>query len=110
MRFFDEIWECLNSCDLEQKFSKFSQIYSNFHSCDMNFNSDIFKLSAPSYSKICSIKSMKEIKQKLSEIYSLLCISKVPKATDLGKYFKLIKTKVTLSDKTVTNGFKLEVL
>ena len=64
MRFFDEIWECLNSCDLEQKFSKFSQIYSNFHSCDMNFNSDIFKLSAPSYSKICSIKSMKEIKQK----------------------------------------------
>ena len=30
----------------------------------MNFNSDIFKLSAPSYSKICSIKSMKEIKQK----------------------------------------------
>lgn len=64
MRFFDEIWECLNSCDLEQKFSKFSQIYSNFRSCDMNFNSDIFKLSVPSYSKICSIKSMKEIKQK----------------------------------------------
>ena len=54
--------------------------------------------------------TMKEIKQKLSEIYSLLCISKAPKATDLGKYFKLIKTKVTLSDKTVTNGFKLEVL
>ena len=54
--------------------------------------------------------AMKEIKQKLSEIYSLLGISKTPKATDLGKYFKLAKTKVTLSDKTVTNGFKLEVL
>lgn len=34
---------------------------------------------------------------------------KIPKATDLGKYFKLTKTKVTLSDKTITNGFKLEI-
>ena len=54
--------------------------------------------------------AMKEIKQKLSEIYSLLGISRTPKATDLGKYFKLTKTKVTLPDKTVKDGFKLEVL
>ena len=54
--------------------------------------------------------AMKEIKQKLSEIYSLLGISKTPKATNLGKYFKLTKTRVTLPDKTVKDGFKLEVL
>ena len=54
--------------------------------------------------------TMKEIKQKLSEIYSLLGISRNPKATDLGKYFNLQRTRLTLPDKTIVNAFKLEVL
>ena len=54
--------------------------------------------------------TMKEIKQKLSEIYSHLGISKTPKATDLGKYFNLQRTRLTLPDKTIVNAFKLEVL
>ena len=54
--------------------------------------------------------TMKEIKQKLSEIYSHLGISRTPKATDLGKYFNLQRTRLTLPDKTIVNAFKLEVL
>ena len=52
----------------------------------------------------------KDIKQKLHEIYTFLGISKTSKATDLGKYFTLVKTKVTLSDKTVKDGFRLDLL
>ena len=54
--------------------------------------------------------TMKEVKQKLHEIYTLLGISKTAKATDLGKYFNLQRTRLTLSDKTVVNGFKLDLL
>lgn len=54
--------------------------------------------------------TMKEIKKKLSEIYTSLGIFKAAKATDLSNYFKMIKTKITLPDKTVENGFKLELL
>ena len=52
----------------------------------------------------------KDIKQKLHEIYTLLGISKTPKATDLGNYFTLVKTKVTLPDKSLSNGFRLDLL
>ena len=52
----------------------------------------------------------KDIKQKLHEIYTLLGISKTSKATDLGNYFTLVKTKVTLPDKTVKDGFRLDLL
>ena len=52
----------------------------------------------------------KDIKQKLHEIYSLLGISKTAKATDLGNYFTLVKTKVTLPDKIVKDGFRLDLL
>ena len=52
----------------------------------------------------------KDIKQKLHEIYTFLGISKTSKATDLGKYFTLVKTKVTLPDKTVKDGFRLDLL
>lgn len=54
--------------------------------------------------------SMKELKEKVGEIYQKLGITKTPKATDLGKYFTLKKTKVTLPNKTVVHGFKLEKL
>ena len=50
------------------------------------------------------------IKKALREIYKILGITKTAKATDLGKYFKLSKTRITLPDKTVVNGFKLESL
>ena len=54
--------------------------------------------------------SAKNLKQMVGEIYGKLGITKTPKATDLGKYFKLTKTRITLPDKTVVNGFKLESL
>ena len=47
---------------------------------------------------------------KLREIYNILGISKTPKATDLGNYFTLVKTKVTLPDKSLSNGFRLDLL
>ena len=52
----------------------------------------------------------KDIKQKLHEIYNILGISKTPKATDLGNYFTLVKTKITLQDKSLSNGFRLDLL
>lgn len=54
--------------------------------------------------------SAKDLKIILRELYKKLGITRTPKATDLGKYFKLIKTRITLPDKTVVNGFKLESL
>ena len=70
------------------------------------------KLASLIYSnfKIGDRYTSKDIKQKLHEIYSLLGISKTAKATDLGKYFTLVKTKVTLPDKTVKDGFRLDLL
>ena len=50
----------------------------------------------------------KYIKTTLANIYKSLNITITPKATDLEKYFKLVKIKVTLEDKTRENGFKLE--
>lgn len=66
MRFFDEIWECLNCYDLEQKFAKFNQIWDNFYDCKMDYDSQILPLSTPSYAKFCDVKSLKELKQKHS--------------------------------------------
>ena len=51
--------------------------------------------------------SLSEVKDLLSEMYNTLEITKTPKATDLGKYFKISKTRITLPDKTVVNGFKI---
>ena len=50
------------------------------------------------------------IKQILQDIYRDLGIISKAKATDLEKYFKLVKTKITLPDKKLENGFKLEIL
>lgn len=50
----------------------------------------------------------KYIKTTLTNIYKSLNITITPKATDLEKYFKLVKIKVTMEDKTRENGFKLE--
>ena len=52
----------------------------------------------------------KDIKQILQDIYRDLGITSKAKATDLGRYFKLTRTRITLPDKTVENGFKLETL
>ena len=52
----------------------------------------------------------KDLKEILREIYQDLGISRTPKANDLGQYFKLIKTKITLLDKTLKDGFRLDPL
>ena len=52
----------------------------------------------------------KDVKQILQDIYRDLGITSKAKATDLGRYFKLTRTCITLPDKTVENGFKLETL
>ena len=49
----------------------------------------------------------KDIKNKLGNIYKDLGITSTPKATDLGKYFKLTRTMITLEN-SKENGFKLE--
>ena len=54
--------------------------------------------------------SKADIKSILAGLYSQLGITKTPKATDLGNYFSLAKTRVTLPDKTVKDGFRLGVL
>ena len=52
----------------------------------------------------------KDIKQTLQDIYRNLGITSKAKATDLGKYFKLTRTCITLPDKKTKEGFKLEAL
>lgn len=50
----------------------------------------------------------KYIKLTLKNIYKSLGLTLSPKATDLEKYFKLIRTRITLEDKVIENGIKLE--
>ena len=50
---------------------------------------------------------MSEAKSLLIDLYKDLGISKAAKATDLGNYFKIFRTKVVLGDGTIVNGFKL---
>ena len=70
------------------------------------------ELSSVVYKKfqVNSRYTLKEIKSTLQDIYQDLGITSKPKATDLDKYFKLIRTRITLPDKKVENGFKLELL
>lgn len=49
----------------------------------------------------------KELKIKLGAIYKKLGITRTPKAIDLGKYISVVKTKITLPDKSVKDGFKI---
>ena len=72
---------------------------------DDSLKSEIFKVF-----KTGDRYSLKELKSILSGIYQKLGITRTAKATDLGKYFKLIKTRITLSDKTVVSGFKLDTI
>ena len=51
-----------------------------------------------------------EIKIILQDIYRDLGITSKAKATDLGKYFTLKRTRVTLPDKTVKEGYLLKSL
>ena len=51
--------------------------------------------------------SKKEIKIRLQNIYNSLGITSKAKATDLDTFFKLIRTKITMPDKKLENGFKL---
>ena len=48
-----------------------------------------------------------DIKKELQNIYRDLGITDKAKATDLSKYFKLSRTRITFPDKTVREGFKL---
>ena len=50
----------------------------------------------------------KYIKSILGDIYKSLNITAKPKATDLERYFKLTRTCITMDDKSLENGFKLE--
>ena len=52
----------------------------------------------------------KDIKQILQDIYRDLGITSKAKATDLGRYFKLTRTCITLPDKTVKEGYLLKNL
>ena len=54
--------------------------------------------------------TLKDIKFILGEIYRDLGIKRTPKASDLKLYFKLVKTRITLEDKTVKDGFRLDKL
>ena len=55
--------------------------------------------------------SKKYIKQLLGDLYRDLGISRTPKATDLGNYFKLVKTNViNPQTKKIENGFRLDPL
>ena len=60
--------------------------------------------------KIGERYTMKEMKETLGKIYNDLGIKKTPKAKDLGYFFKLVKTRITLPDKTVKDGFRLDPL
>ena len=70
------------------------------------------ELSSVVYKKfqIGSRYTLKEIKSTLQDIYRDLGITSNPKATDLEKFFKLTRTRITLSNKIVENGFKLASL
>ena len=50
--------------------------------------------------------TLKEIKEKLGEIYQNLGITKTPKASNLSEYFEVSKTRITTSD-GVRDGYKL---
>ena len=52
----------------------------------------------------------KDIKQVLQDIYRDLGIISKAKATDLGRYFKLTRTRITLPNKKVENGYLLKNL
>ena len=52
----------------------------------------------------------KDIKQVLQDIYRDLGITSKAKATDLGRYFKLTRTRITLPNKKVENGYLLKNL
>ena len=61
--------------------------------------------------KVGEIYSLKEIKENLGILYRDLGItSKNPKATDLGKYFKLTRIRFRDQDKKRIEGYKLEGL
>ena len=60
--------------------------------------------------KIDSRYTLKEIKSTLQDIYRDLGITSKPKATDLGKYFKLTRTCITLPDKKTKEGYLLKSL
>jgi hypothetical protein len=51
-----------------------------------------------------------EVKVILQEIYENNGITSKAKATDLGRYFKLTRTKITLPNKKTKEGFKLDSL
>ena len=118
--------DIISSLDHKIKDSKYKGFYTFYgtsgcsakryeeHELKNGFKNDLKrdKLSSLIYSnfKTGDRYTSKDIKQKLHEIYNILGISKTPKATDLGDYFTLVKTKITLPDKSLSNGFRLDLL
>ena len=51
-----------------------------------------------------------DIKSTLQDIYRDLGITSKPKATDLGKYFKLKRTSIMMPNNKTKEVFKLEPL
>lgn len=51
--------------------------------------------------------TLKDIKEKLTQIYKTLGISKTAKAKDLENYFTVSRTRITTVDRGVTEGYKI---
>ena len=51
--------------------------------------------------------SLKDIKQEVSNIYSVLSITKTPKAIDLEEYFEVKKCTICLKDGKRINGYEI---
>ena len=49
--------------------------------------------------------TLKEIKEKLREIYTTLHLSKTPKASDLEEFFEVKKTKITTDNDGIKDGY-----
>ena len=55
--------------------------------------------------KIGKRYTLKEIKEKLREIYTTLHLSKTPKASDLEEFFEVKKTKITTDNDGIKDGY-----
>lgn len=65
-KFYDEIWEVLNSGDLNFKFGKFDEILKDFKDGKFELNSDekAKPLENPSYAKFTKVVQMRDLKKQ----------------------------------------------
>ena len=107
----------------DPKYRKYYNFYGSSGCKAVNYEEKKLKLGMINESKESELSSViykkfkigdriipGEIKIILQDIYRDLGITSKAKATDLGRFFKLTRTRVTLSNKTIKEGFKLEAL